>query len=138
MKKIINVIKQKWLKDTFMTTILILIMIAIFIILNLYVNSLNINPIDFTKEKLYTLSDESINLIKDIDKDVHIYFFGYQEDNNTVLLAKQYGVANSKITAEAINIDERPDLAKKYGVEDNTSFGIIVEGQDRYKVLTRK
>ncbi len=137
MKKIINVIKQKWLKDTLMTTILILVIIAIFIILNLYINSLNINPIDFTKEKLYTLSDESINLVKDIDKDVHIYFFGYQEDNNTVLLAKQYGVANSKITAEAINIDERPDLAKKYGVEDNTSVGIIVEGENRYKVLTQ-
>lgn len=137
MKRIINVIKQKWLKDTLMTTILILVIIAIFIILNLYINSLNINPIDFTKEKLYTLSDESINLVKDIDKDVHIYFFGYQEDNNTVLLAKQYGVANNKITAEAINIDERPDLAKKYGVEDNTSVGIIVEGENRYKVLTQ-
>lgn len=137
MKKIINVIKQKWLKDTLMTTILIFVIIAIFIILNLYIDSLNINPIDFTKEKLYTLSDESINLVKDIDKDVHIYFFGYKEDNNTVLLAKQYEVANSKITAEAINIDERPDLAKKYGVEDNTSVGIIVEGQDRYKVLTQ-
>lgn len=137
MKKIINVIKQKWLKDTLMTTILIFVIIAIFIILNLYINSLNINPIDFTEEKLYTLSDESINLVKNIDTDVHIYFFGYKEDNNTVLLAKQYELANSKIIAEAINIDERPDLAKKYGVEDNTSVGIIVEGPDRYKVLTQ-
>ena len=137
LKKIINVIKQKWLKDTIMTTILVIIIIAIFIILNLYINTLNTNPIDFTKEKLYTLSDESINLIKDIKEDVHIYFFGYEDENKTITLAKQYGVANSKITAEAINIDERPDLAKKYGVEDNTSVGIIVEGKDRYKVLTQ-
>ena len=137
MKKIINVIKQKWLKDTIMTTILVIIIIAIFIILNLYINTLNTNPIDFTKEKLYTLSDESINLIKDIKEDVHIYFFGYEDGNKTVTLAKQYGIANSKITAEAINIDKRPDLAKKYGVEDNTSVGIIIEGKDRYKVLTQ-
>lgn len=137
MKKIINVIKQKWLKDTAWTAILVLIIIAIFIALNVYINTLNTSPIDFTKEKLYTLSDESINQVKDINQDVHIYFFGYEENNTTVSLAKQYETANEKIKAEAINIDERPDLAKKYGVEDDTSVGIIVEGPDRYKVLTQ-
>lgn len=137
MKKIINVIKQKWLKDTAWTAILVLIIIAIFIALNVYINTLNTSPIDFTKEKLYTLSDESINQVKDINQDIHIYFFGYEEDNTTVSLAKQYEIANEKIKAEAINIDERPDLAKKYGVEDDTSVGIIVEGPDRYKVLTQ-
>lgn len=137
MKKIINVIKQKWLKDTVWTTILVIAIIAIFIALNIYINTLNTNPIDFTKEKLYTLSDESINQVKDINQDVHIYFFGYEKDNNTVSLAKQYEIANSRIKAEAINIEERPDLAKKYGVEDDTSVGIIVEGPDRYKVLTQ-
>ena len=137
MKKIINIIKQKWLNDTIKTTILILIIITIFIALNIYINTLNINPIDFTKEKLYTLSKESIEQVKDIGQDVHMYFFGYKDDDNIVVLAKQYEIANSKITAEAINIDERPDLAKKYGVDSNESVGIIVEGPDRYKVLTQ-
>lgn len=137
LKKIINIIKQKWLNDTIKTTILILIIITIFIALNIYINTLNINPIDFTKEKLYTLSKESIEQVKDIGQDVHMYFFGYKDDDNIVVLAKQYEIANSKITAEAINIDERPDLAKKYGVDSNESVGIIVEGPDRYKVLTQ-
>lgn len=138
MNRIINVIKQKWLRDTVLTTFLVLAIIAVFIAINIYVNTLNTNPIDFTKEKLYTLSNESIEQVKDIKQDVHIYFFGYKEDNNTVTLAKQYETFNEKIKAEAINIDERPDLAKKYGVEDNaSSVGIIVEGPNRYKVLTQ-
>ena len=61
MKKIINVIKQKWLKDTVLTTVLVAVIIAIFIAGNIYINKINTNPIDFTKEKLYTLSDESIS-----------------------------------------------------------------------------
>lgn len=72
------------------------VIIAIFIAGNIYINKINTNPIDFTKEKLYTLSDESINQVKDIDQDVHIYFFGYEEDNKTVSLAKQYENANKK------------------------------------------
>ena len=136
MKKNINLIKQKWIKDTTLTTILVVILIGIFIFINIFVNRLNINPIDFTKEKLYTISDESKEQVKHINQDVHIYFFGYDEDNSCVILAKQYHDANEKISAEAIDINKRPDLAQKYGIDSNTSVGIIVESPERYKVLT--
>ena len=136
MKKNINLIKQKWIKDTTLTTILVVILIGIFIFINIFVNRLNINPIDFTKEKLYTISDESKEQVKNINQDVHIYFFGYDEDNSCVILAKQYHDANEKISAEAIDINKRPDLAQKYGIDSNTSVGIIVESPERYKVLT--
>ena len=136
MKKNINLIKHKWLKDTFLTTILVVVLIGIFIFINLYINKLDINPLDFTKEKLYTISDESKEQVKNIDQDVHIYFFGYDESNSCIILAKQYHDVNEKISAEAIDIDKRPDLAQKYGIDSNTSVGIIVESPDRYKVLT--
>lgn len=136
MEKNINLIKQKWLRDTVLTTILVAILIGIFIFINIFVNRLDINPIDFTKEKLYTISDESKEQVKNINQDVHIYFFGYDEDNSCVILAKQYHDANEKISAEAIDINNRPDLAQKYGIDSNTSVGIIVESLDRYKVLT--
>ena len=136
MKKNINLIKQKWIKDTFLTTILVIVLIGIFICINLFVNKLDINPLDFTKEKLYTLSDESRQLVENIDQNVNIYFFGYEESNSTVILAKQYHNINEKISAEAIDITTRPDLAQKYGIDSNTSVGIIVESTERYKVLT--
>lgn len=136
MKKFISILKQKWLKDSLGIAILISLLVLAFILINLYINSLNLAPIDFTKEKLYTLSEESLKQVKEINQDVHIYFFGYTDNASIVTLAKQYNSANEKIVAEAIDINNRPDLAKKYGVESNESVGIIVESLDRYKVLS--
>ena len=137
MKKIIEIIRKKWIKNTLTTGVLVGILFALFITVNIYINKINTNPIDFTEAKLYSLSEESVNQVKNIDKDVHIYFFGYDESDKTVSLAKQYSLVNDKITAEAININSRLDLAKKYGIDSNKSVGIIVEGaDDRYKVLT--
>jgi len=136
LNKNMNLIKQKWFKDTFLTTILVVILMAIFIFINIVVNTLNLNPIDFTKEKLYTISDESKEQVKNVIQDVHIYFFGYDENDSSIILAKQYNDVNKKISAEAIDITKRPDLAQKYGIDSDTSVGIIVESPERYKVLT--
>ena len=136
MKKDINLIKQKWFKNSLLTTVLVVIIITIFILVNFWVNKLDLNPIDVTKEKLYTLSEDSKSQVQKINEEVHIYFFGYDEANSTIILAKQYHEINEKISAEAIDITKRPDLAQKYGIDSNTSVGIIVESLERYKVLT--
>ena len=134
--KFIQAIKKKWLINGTKTTILVLIIIAIFIAINLGMQSLDLTPLDFTEEQLYTLTDESKDRVKDIDKDVNIYFIGYTDDDSTVDLAKQYGKANEKINVEAVeDVNDRPDLTQKYGIESGTQ-GIIVECGERSKVLT--
>ena len=74
--KFIQTIKKKWLINGTKTTILVLIIIAIFIAINLGMQSLELTPLDFTQEQLYTLTDESKEKVKDIDKDVNMYFIG--------------------------------------------------------------
>ena len=128
-------IKKKWLIDGTKTLILILLIIAVFLAINVGMQSLDLTPLDFTQEKLYTLTDESKERVKDIDKDVNIYFVGYSDDDADLSLAKQYKSANERIVAEAVDADSRPDLAEKYGIESG-STGIIVECGDRSKVLT--
>ena len=127
---------NKLVKDSALAIILAAILIATFILANFYINKIDLVPIDITKSKLYTLSEESKSQIKKINQDVHIYFFGYDEANATIILAKQYHNINEKILAESIDINKRPDLAQKYGIDNNTSVGIIVEAPERYKVLT--
>ena len=133
--KFIEIIKKKWLVDGTKTFILIAIIIAIFIGINLSMQKLELTPIDFSQEKLYSLTEESKEKVKDIDKDVNIYFIGYTDDDSNLDLAKQYKKVNEKIVAEAIDINNRPDLAQKYGIESGTQ-GIIVECGDKSKVLT--
>lgn len=134
--KITEKLKNNWLKNTFFIIFLTAILIAIFIAINIFIQKKEMKTWDLTKENLYTLSDESINQVKNIDQEVNIYFFGYTDDATAVILAKQYKSINDKINAEAIDINLRKDLASKYGVESNESVGIIVESGERSKVLT--
>ena len=133
--KFIETIKKKWLINGTKTLILVAIIILVFIGINMFMQSLELTPLDFSQEQLYTLTDESKEKVKDIDKDVSIYFIGYTDDDANLDLAKQYNKANERITAEAVDINNRPDLAEKYGIESG-SEGIIVECGEKSKVLT--
>lgn len=133
--KLVEIIKKKWLINGTKTFLLVAIIIAIFIAINMVMQKLELTPLDFTQEKLYTLTEESKERVKNMDKDVNIYFIGYTDDDSTVDLAKQYKKVNEKIVAEAIDINNRPDLANKYGIESGTQ-GIIVECGEKSKVLT--
>ena len=133
--KFIEIIKKKWLVNGSKTLLLVAIIVAIFIGINYGMQKLELSPIDLSQEKLYTLTDESKEKVKNIDKDVNIYFIGSTDDDTNLDLAKQYKKANEKIVAEAVDINNRPDLAQKYGIESG-STGIIVECGEKSKVLT--
>ena len=133
--KFIETIKKKWLINGTKTFLLVLIIIAIFIAVTTVMHNLELTPLDFSQEKLYTLTDESKEKVKNIDKDVNIYFIGSTDEDSNLTLAKQYKNVNEKIIAEAVDINNRPDLAQKYGIEDG-SQGIIVECGEKSKVLT--
>ena len=133
--KFIQIIKKKWLINGTSTIALIAIILAAFIALNVFVQNLDLAPIDLSQEQLYSLTDESKEKVKSIDKDVNIYFVGYSEDESTVDLAKQYKNANNKIKTEVVTAESRPDLVNKYGIE-NGSTGIIIECGEKSKVLT--
>ena len=134
--KFVQAMKRKWLIDGSRTLSLVLVILAVFLGINTGIKVLDLTPIDLTQEKLYTLTDESKERVKDIDKDVHLYFVGYTDDNADLALAKQYKSANERIVAEAVDSESRPDLVEKYGIQDTGSSGIIVECGDRSKVLT--
>ena len=96
--KLIEIIKRKWLINGIMTFLLIAIIIVAFIAINIIMQKLELTPIDFTQEKLYTLTEESKEKVKNIDKNVNIYYIGYTDDDAAVDLAKQYKKANEKIS----------------------------------------
>lgn len=133
--KFIEIIKKRWLIDGTKTLILVLAIIAAFLGINVLMQNLELTPLDFTQEKLYTLTDESKEKVKNINKDVNIYFIGYSDGDSNLDLAKQYKNVNEKIIAEAVDIANRPDLTNKYGIESGTQ-GIIIESGEKSKVLT--
>lgn len=135
MKNIIEKIKKSWLIKRTTTIIFMLILVVLFISLTLWINSLDLNPIDFTSEKLYTLTDTSKEQVKNIQNNVNIYFIGYSEGDAVIDLAKQYHNTNNKINVEVTDSTSRPDLVEKYGIDTN-STGVIVESADKSKILS--
>lgn len=135
MKKIIETIKKKWLVSKVMTILLALILIAAFLGLSTFMQKLGLSPIDLTKAKIYTLTSESKDRIKDVNKEVKMYFVGYSEDDSYLDLAKQYSKANSNIKVENIDATQRIDIAQKYNVT-NEDKGIIVESGEKSKILS--
>lgn len=133
--KFIQTIKKKWLIDSSKTILLVVIVLAFFAGITVLMQKLNLTPIDLTEDKLFTLTEESKEQVKNINKDINIYFVGYSDDNSTLDLAKQYTKANDKIKVEAVTSENRPDLVQKYGIETD-SEGIIIESGSQYKVLS--
>lgn len=134
MKKIIEIIKNKWLKNTIITAILIILFIIIYIGLSQWIERADLADIDITTNKLYTLTPETKDKIKDI-KETKIVLFGMEEEEKVQKYIELYTKANSKITSEEIkNIIERPDLVSKYAL-DSASMAIIVETNEESKIL---
>ena len=134
MRKFIKLIREKWLRQTSLTILLVAIIFVIFVLINKITQNVNISPIDFTQEKLYSLSDESKQQISKIDLNVNMYFFGYSDQSTAVILGKQYKDINDKINVEVINTAERPDLATQYGVSSTDQL-VAVSSSQRYKVI---
>lgn len=139
--KFMNLIKKKWLRDTTMTILLIVIIIGSFIGINLWVQTMDLEDIDVTKEKLYTLSEESIKQTKEITNDVTIMIMGNTEGSNyeNILdLVKQYHKYNEHITAEYVDLTQRPDIASKYSISDvsQMSLFISIQSGERETLLT--
>lgn len=136
LKKIIEIIKQKWLIDTSKTFILIAILFALFIGINVLIQKLDFQDIDITQNKLFTLSESSKQQVKNVNEDITIYLIGIEQESNLVDLAKQYNRENEKIKIETIeDISQRADIKSKYGITDETQV-IIVETASKNKILT--
>ena len=133
--KFIETIKKRWLISSTNTILLIAILIAIVIFINSFVQSLELTPIDCTSNKQYTITDETKNRIKEIDKQVNIYMVGYREEDTTYTLVKQYNKACKNINVEIIDLTQRTDLAAKYELQNDYST-IVIESGEKSKVLT--
>ena len=121
--------KKKWLIKGTTTILLIAILIAIFVLINYGMKKWDPTPIDCTKSQDYSLSEDSKNRVKKIEKDVNIYFVGFEENNKQYELAKQYNKANSKIKVKTLDASKDIQLAKQYNLTTESQCVVIECGK---------
>lgn len=126
--------KGKWIRQTSLTVLLILVIIAACIGLNLFVEEMNFPEIDVTSDKVYSLSDMSKDIAESVDKDVTITIINMAESVED--FANKYNSINDKIKVEIVeDLTSRPDLTDEYGITADTAV-IIVSSGDREKILS--
>ena len=136
MKKFLEIIKNKWLIKGTTTLLLVLIVIGVYVALNLLVEKVNVDDLDFTENKLYTLSDESKTKLKELDDNVTITLINMQDYSTITNYIEKYKNVSDKIKIEKVeDLSSRIDLKTKYNISDTDEL-IVVSCGDREKTLT--
>ncbi|MCL6589309.1 MAG: GldG family protein [Firmicutes bacterium] len=124
---------QKFMFNT-NTLIIVLIVIVLAVIINLLAVRYSYR-MDLTRNKMYSLSDQTIQALKDLNKQnqtIKIYGFFATGDRNqeTVRdLLKQYQKRSNKISFEFIDPNRNPAQATKYQVQELSTLVLIMGDQ---------
>jgi ABC-type uncharacterized transport system involved in gliding motility auxiliary subunit len=118
-------------------TLVTAVVLAIVLVLNLVVGELDIK-LDLTKDKLYSLSEQSTSLIKDLKSDVKIIkLSAVGKENATVKeIIDKYSNGNNKITIENLDPMLHPEVTKysKDGAKINNG-SVVVESGNKFKLI---
>lgn len=134
--KFLNLLKKKWLINGSKTIILLLIVILIYIGANILLEKVMLPEIDFTENKIYSLSQETEDKIGNIEKEINITLINYSNYQSLMNFVEKYVKLNKNINVEKIDdLSSRIDLMQEYTLEATDSLIIIKSGENE-KTLT--
>lgn len=118
---------------------IILLSIILFGVFN-FIALKNNRNFDFTKNKLFTLSKTSQEILKDINKNIKFKVFYYGQIDNTIYyqidpLLKLYADHSDYIRIKKINIYDEPQMSTKYlknSARQNMGPHLIVEVAEQF------
>lgn len=138
MKKFLEIIKNKWLIKGTTTVLLVVIVIACYILLNWGVEKINLEDLDCTEQKIYSLSDTTKDKIKSLEKEVTMQLINLDENYyyDVIECAKKYTKISDKIKMETISdLSTRTDLKEKYNLGDTDGI-LVVKNENKEKTLS--
>lgn len=131
--------KKRFLKKGSYSFALCVIVVAVVIALNLVAGQLpaSVNQIDISAQKLYTLSDQTLNMLAQLDKDVTIYQIvsSGEEDDILTKTLEQYTANSSHIKVEKKDPDLNPTFVSNYTEAALTQNSLIVVCGDQNRVI---
>jgi len=120
------------------STVMIIAAIALFILINLVADQLNVSY-DLTRERMFTLSSGSIEIIQNLDTDVYIYSLWPTGRESFAMqqLLEEYSSHSNRITLQNRDPILHPHFVEQFAQPDEAiaDGSIIVVGPDRYRVV---
>jgi len=117
------------------------IVIAIAVMANLAVNALptSVTQTDLTDQNLYTLSDQTKQIVKSLNSDVTLYLLASdgQEDSTVTTLLDRYADLSEHIKVEYVDPTIRPTFLDQYDLDGRSIYqnSVLVECGSKYKLV---
>ena len=115
------------------------IVIAIVVVLNLVIQELpsSFREIDLSSEKLYTIGDQTKELLDDLDKDVDLYYIAQDGTESTDIqrLLERYEERSEHIKVEQKDPAVYPTFTQQYTSDSVSNNSIIVVCGDKSRVV---
>ena len=138
LKRIFESFSDKKFRYGAFSTLTALFVIAILLVVNLVAGQLNFS-FDMTKDKQYSLSQDSIGIIQGLTQDVTIYALFKTGEENALYndLLKEYPAKSSKIKLEYKDPTLYPKFVQQYAEQgQQVPVGsVVVESGDRHRLL---
>ncbi len=143
-----NMVKKnhKKLKHGTMATVLTVVFVAVLVLVNVVATSVFERfplTIDMTSDDSYTISDETLDYIKNVDKKIKVTVLAeeseftstskYIRQANEIL--QNISKSNKNISVEYIDLMSNPELKSEYE-ESLSEYDIIVEAGDNHERTT--
>ena len=138
------------LKHGMMATVLTLVFVAAVVLVNVIATVIFERyplTLDLTKEKKYSISEQSEEYVKSIDTDVTVTIFSTEDSflalsdytRQAVEVLKKFKQYNDRISYRFVDIDSNPDIVKDYGADTVSVYDIMFETNPTAEVKrTRK
>lgn len=139
--------RSRRLRHGTMATVLSVCFVAAVVLINVIASILVERypiSVDLTTNKVFEISDESIDYIKNINKDINVYVLATEEDfsnnnqyykqANTVI--NKYALYSDRIHVSYVDIYTDVDFAAQYPNEKLSYGQILLDCEGRYQVLT--
>jgi len=124
---------NKWLRGTNAAVVSVAVL-GIFIVLTLLLGSLKGFQLDMTKNKNFTLSEQTTNALSGLKEDVSIKVFTNPQigtlNRDVTDLIQEYKKRSSHIKYEEIDMMQQPTIARQYGVDGNGTL-VVESGQQK-------
>lgn len=116
------------------------IVIAIAVFVNVFANALptSITQLDMTSSQIYSFSEDTENLLADLEEDITIYWIVQegQEDITLEHLLDRYESTTDKIDVVKRDPDVYPTFLTQYDITDTYNNSLIVESGDTFRYVS--
>ncbi|MBR4185488.1 MAG: Gldg family protein, partial [Clostridia bacterium] len=115
------------------------VVIAIFIVVNLFVGELpsTATKFDLSERALFTISDETKEVLSRVDEDVKIYLLTQRGQENPTIreMLERYHALNSHVTWSTVDPVTNPAFLEQYTTDTLSDNSLVVESARRSYVV---